>query len=229
MRWINDFFSLVYPRICAACGNSLWSHETVICTSCDFRLPRTNFHLLSDNPVSDVFRGRADIYSASAYLFFHKGSRVQQLVHQLKYKGRKDVGIFLGRLYGQSLIQSPFFNDLDLIIPVPLHPKKLMKRGYNQSDQFGLGLSESMKIPMNNQLLIRSRSTETQTKKTRFRRWENVNNIFIVKDYECMTGKKILLIDDVITTGATLESCILTLSQIPDIRISIASIAVALR
>lgn len=151
------------------------------------------------------------------------------MVHQLKYKGRKDVGVFLGRLYGQSLIQSPFFNDLDLIIPVPLHPKRLMKRGYNQSDQFGLGLSESMKIPMNNQLLIRSRSTETQTKKTRFSRWENVNNIFIVKDYEYLSGKKILLIDDVITTGATLESCILTLSQIPGIRISIASIAVALR
>ena len=229
MLWINDFISLVYPKICAACGNSLWVHEKVICTFCDFHLPKTNYHQISENPVSKLFQGRANIYSASAYLFFHKGSKVQQLVHQLKYKGRKDVGVYLGNSYGQVLLQSPLFIEIDLIVPVPLHPKKLMKRGYNQSDQFGVGLSESMKIPMNNQVLIRCRSNETQTKKARFKRWENVDNIFMVKNPDALKGKKILLVDDVITTGATLESCINALSAIPEVRISIVAIAAALR
>jgi ComF family protein len=229
MFWINEFISLVYPKICAACGNSLWSHEKVICTSCEFRLPKTNYHLLQENPVSGLFWGRGNIYSASAYLFFHKGSRVQQLVHQLKYKGRKDVGISLGKIYGLTLLQSPWFNDLDLIIPVPLHPKKLTTRGYNQSEQFGLGLSESMKIPLNTQSLIRNEATETQTKMNRFKRWENVNRIFKIKDPALLTGKNILLIDDVITTGATLEACIQALSEIPETRISIVAIAAALR
>lgn len=229
MLWAHDFISLIYPKICAACGNSLWRHENVICTSCDFHLPRTSYHLLSENPVSKLFWGRAKIHSASAYLLFHKGSRVQQMVHQLKYKGRKDIGYFLGDLFGQTLIQSPLFNDLDLIIPVPLHPKKLMKRGFNQSEEFGKGLSSSMKIPINNQLLIRSCNTETQTKKNRFKRWENVNHVFMVTDSHSLVGKKVLLVDDVITTGATLEACINALSLIPEIRISIAAIATALR
>jgi len=228
MIWIEDFISLLYPKICAACGNSLWSHEKIICTSCDFYLPKTNFHKLQENPISQLFWGREQIHSAAAYLFFNKGSRVQQLIHQLKYRGRKDIGVFLGNLYGTCLQQSESFNDIELIIPVPLHKKKLMKRGYNQSDQFGLGLSATMKIPMNNQVLIRSRETETQTKKARFKRWENVDNIFMVKNFQHLTGKKILLVDDVITTGATLESCIHALSEIPEVRISIAAIAVAL-
>ncbi len=229
MLWINDFISLVYPKICAACGNSLWVHEKVICTFCEFHLPKTNYHQIPDNPISKLFLGRVNIYSASAYLFFHKGSNVQQLVHQLKYKGRKDVGVYLGNSYGKALLQSSLFIESDLIIPVPLHPKKLMKRGYNQSDQFGIGLSESMKIPMNNQVLIRCRANETQTKKARFKRWENVDNLFMVKDPGTLKGKRILLVDDVITTGATLESCINALSVIPEIRISIAAIAAALR
>lgn len=151
------------------------------------------------------------------------------MVHQLKYKGRKDIGYFLGDLFGQTLIQSPLFNDLDLIIPVPLHPRKLMKRGFNQSEEFGKGLSSSMKIPINNQVLIRSCNTETQTKKNRFKRWENVNHVFMVNKSHLLAGKKILLVDDVITTGATLEACINALALIPRIRISIAAIATALR
>lgn len=229
MLWVHDFISLIYPKICVACGNSLWRHENVICTACDFHLPRTSYHLLSENPVSRLFWGRAKIHSASAYLLFHKGSRVQQMVHQLKYKGRKDIGYFLGDLFGQTLIQSPLFNDLDLIIPVPLHPRKLMKRGFNQSEEFGKGLSSSMKIPINNQVLIRSCNTETQTKKNRFKRWENVNHVFMVNKSHLLAGKKILLVDDVITTGATLEACINALALIPRIRISIAAIATALR
>jgi len=228
MLWIEDLISLVYPKICAGCGNSLWRHERIICTSCDYYLPKTKYHLESDNPVSKLFWGRIPVHSAAAYLFFNKGSRVQHLIHQLKYKGRKDIGIFLGSVYGLHLSESPGFRDIEVIIPVPLHKKKLIQRGYNQSDQFGLGLSASMKIPMNDQVLIRSHSTETQTKKSRFKRWENVDQTFMVTDLQQLSGKKILLVDDVITTGATLESCILALSEIPEVRISVAAIAVAL-
>jgi ComF family protein len=165
--------------------------------------------------------------SAAAYLYFNKGNKVQQLIHQLKYKGRKDIGIFLGRKYGQNLKYSPFFLTVQLIVPVPLHTKKRMQRGYNQSEQFAIGLGESMKIPVDPDAICRRKETETQTKKSRFRRWQNVAEVFEVKDPRSLERLHILLVDDVITTGATLESCIRALSPIPGIRISVATIAVA--
>ncbi|MEI6433226.1 MAG: phosphoribosyltransferase family protein [Bacteroidota bacterium] len=228
MKWLSDFTSLIFPRICAACGNSLWKHEDVICHSCEFHLPKTNFHFSEDNPVARIFWGRASLFSGAAFLYFNKGNKVQQLVHQLKYKGRKDIGIFLGSFYGQTLKYAPLFNCADLIIPVPLHKKKYMKRGYNQSEQFGIGLSSAMKIPVNRHLLIRTKATETQTRKSRFRRYQNVREIFLVKEPEQWRGKHLLLVDDVVTTGATLESCIHALELIPEVKISIACIATAL-
>jgi ComF family protein len=228
MKWIGDFINLIFPRICAACGNSLWKHEDTICQSCEFHLPKTNFHFSPDNPVTRLFRGRVEIYSGAAFLSFNKGNKVQALVHQLKYKGRKDIGVFLGNLYGQTLKYAPGFNDADVIVPVPLHKKKYMKRGYNQSEQFGIGLSKAMHIPVNRHLLLRLKATESQTRKSRFRRYQNVREIFQVSQPEMWAGKHILLVDDVITTGATLESCIETLQVIPQVRISVASIATAL-
>ncbi|MFH1159756.1 MAG: phosphoribosyltransferase family protein [bacterium] len=223
--WIDDFISLIYPRICACCGNSLWRHEQVICTSCEFHLPKTWFHLEHDNPVSRAFWGRARVESATAYLHFNKGNKVQRLIHHLKYKGRKDIGIYLGSQYGLYLKNSPFFNSADLVIPVPLHRKKLRQRGYNQSEQFGIGLATSMRIRVDNQQLCRISSSETQTRKSRFKRWENVAGIFAVKNPGKLEGKHVILVDDVITTGATLEACVQVLSLIPDIRVSIATIA----
>lgn len=224
----DDFFSLVFPKICAACGNSLWKNEKVICTYCDFHLPRTHFHLERDNPVSRIFWGRVCIESAAAFYYFNKGNRVQQLIHQLKYKGRRDIGIFLGEQYGYHLKNSQFFETVNLLIPVPLHKKKLMQRGYNQSEQFAIGLGNSMKIAMDPYSLYRTKATETQTKKSRFRRWQNVADLFAVKDPEKLAGMHILLVDDVITTGATVEACVQALYLIPSARISVASIAVAL-
>jgi len=223
---IEDFISLIFPNICACCGNSLWKHEEIICTYCDFHLPKTNFHLEHENSVSRIFWGRARIESATAYFYFNKGNKVQRLVHLLKYKGRKDIGIFIGEKQGYLLKYSPFFNTVELILPVPLHKKKLMQRGYNQSEQYAIGLGKAMRVPVNPYLLYRSRFTETQTRKSRFKRWENVSEMFALKDPELLVGKHILLVDDVITTGATLESCIMVLSAIPGIRISIAAIAV---
>jgi ComF family protein len=228
MSLLDDFISLIYPNICAACGNSLFKHEEVLCNFCEFHLPQTNFHMDKDNPVSTIFWGRANVESAASYYHFNKGSKVQRLIHFLKYKGRKDIGIYLGKQYGLFLKNSPLFNTVEVIIPVPLHLKKLRKRGYNQSEQFALGLSTAMKIPLDISTLYRKRPTDTQTKKSRFKRWENVAEIFALREPEKLKGRHILLVDDVITTGATLEACMLALQGIAGIRISIASIAAAL-
>ena len=228
MYYIDDFIGLIYPSICVGCGNSLWKNERFICTFCDFHLPRTNFHQDTDNPLSRIFWGRSQIESAAAYLFFNKGNTVQHLVHALKYQGRKDIGIWLGKQYGIYLKHSQNFSSIEYILPVPLHPRKLMIRGFNQSEQFAIGLTSSMNVPIENQVLYRQKTSETQTKKSRFLRWQNVEGIFAVKEYQKLEGKHILLVDDVVTTGATLESCIAALSRIPGIRISLATIAIAI-
>jgi ComF family protein len=228
MNFIHDFISLIYPNICASCGNSLWKHEKIICTFCDLHLPRTDFHLDQDNPVSRIFWGRVMIESAASLYYFNKGNRVQHLVHQLKYKGRKDIGICLGEKYGQMLRNSPLFDTVNLIVPVPLFKKKLMQRGYNQSEQFAEGLSRTMHIPYDGRVLLRTRATETQTRKSRFRRWQNVDGLFAVTDPAKLSGHHILLVDDVITTGATIEACIQEMIKVPDTLISVASIAVTL-
>jgi ComF family protein len=228
MLWIGDFLALIYPKICVGCGNSLWRKEVVICHSCAYRLPETGFHMEPDNPVSQLFTGRIAVHSAAAFLLYNKGSRVQSLVHALKYKGRKDVGVYLGKRYGSRLKESPLFAGISLIIPVPLHRKKYMKRGYNQSERFAAGLGSALGIPVDVHNLVRTKATETQTRKSRFRRWENVADIFILRDPERLRGTHILLVDDVITTGATLESCITAFSAVPGIRVSIATIAAAM-
>lgn len=225
---VRDFISLIYPRLCASCGNSLWKYEKVICTSCLYHLPKTGFHLEADNPVSRLFWGRVNVNGAAAFLCFNKGGRVQSLIHQLKYKGRKDIGIFLGNQYGLLLSESLVYQSVDLIIPVPLHHQKQQKRGYNQSEQIAIGLSGSMKKPLNTQLLKRTKATETQTRKSRFHRWENVKEIFTIDHSESFKNQHILLVDDVITTGATLESCIISISQLTGCKVSVAALATAL-
>jgi ComF family protein len=227
LLWLSDIVSLIYPRICVCCGNSLWKHEKIVCNACGFRLPKTNNHLEPENPVSRVFHGRVPVESAAAFLLFNKGNKVQLLIHHLKYKGRKDVGIWLGEEYGKVLRHSPSFTGIDLIIPVPLHKKRLMQRGYNQSDQFAKGLSKWMQLPVENKLLVRNRATATQTRKGRFDRWKNVEDIFSLNGPERISGRHVLLVDDVITTGATLESCIAVLRAVPGVRVSVATIATA--
>jgi len=228
MFYISDFISIIFPRICAGCGNSLWKNEESLCHFCEYHLPKTNFHLDFENPVTRLFWGRVNLESGAAFLYFNKGNKVQRLIHQLKYKGRKDIGIWLGAHYGRSLRDAPPFNSADAIIPVPLHKKRLMQRGYNQSEQFAIGLSGSMDIPVNTHLLMRTKSTETQTRKSRFSRYQNVREIFSVNGTQDWKGKHLMIVDDVITTGATLESCIQALNTIPGIRISVACIATAM-
>lgn len=226
--YLNDFISVIFPRICAGCGNSLWKHEEVLCHFCEYHLPKTNFHQDPENPVTQLFRGRVNLDAATAFLYFNKGSNVQRLVHQLKYKGRKDIGIYLGEQYGHLLKNEPRFNTAEVVIPVPLHKKRYMKRGYNQSEQFAIGLSGPMNLPVDKHLLTRIKATDTQTRKSRFSRYQNVKEIFAVNSPQEWAGKHLMLVDDVITTGATLESCILALQDIPQARISVVCIATAM-
>ena len=224
--WINHLINLFYPNVCQACGNALTEQEETICISCLLRLPKTGFHMHDENPVSRIFWGRVNIKAATSFLFFSKMGKVQSLIHQLKYKRQKDVGIALGKLLGKDLLNSPYFTDIDYIIPVPLHPKKLSIRGYNQSLMIAIGLEESMGIEVFTGLQRRTHSS-TQTKKSRYERWENVKDIFEIIDHEKLENKSVLLVDDVLTTGATLEACATVLSDINGLNVSIATLAYA--
>ena len=227
MFLLDDLISLVYPRICLACGNSLVKSEQVICTSCNFHLPKTNFHLERENMVSKLFWGRVNIQNAASYYYFQKGSKIQHLIHQLKYNNRKEVGIYIGKQYGAELKNSQLFGNIDLIIPVPLHKKKLKRRGYNQSDIFAEGLADSLNVKVYKDILFRAVDTDSQTRKSKFSRWENVKEIFQINNKDILKGQHILLADDVVTTGATIEACATTLLEIPDTKVSVVTIACA--
>jgi len=224
-----DFLSLVFPRTCESCGNTLHRHEQCICNFCNHHLPRTDFHEHPDNPVAQLFWGRTMLRYATSMFYFHKGSNVQHLVHQLKYKGKQEVGVHLGKLYGIDLRQSPLFSTVDVVVPVPLHPNRQRKRGYNQSEAFAQGLAHGMGIRMDTRTLLRKTATSTQTRKSRFLRWENVKEVFVLEQPEKLANLHILLVDDVVTTGATLESCVQNLLQCPGATVSIATIACALK
>lgn len=229
MSLLNDFISLFFPNLCCSCNESLRKNEEVICTLCLNSLPKTDYYLHQDNPIMKTFWGRAPIHAATAYYHFNKGAKVQHLIHQLKYKEKKEVGIFIGEQMGIELKDSELFKNIDVVVPVPLHPKKERKRGYNQSEMFGKGLAKSLGKPLNTASLVRRKFTETQTKKSRSERWENVGNVFFVKDAEPLKGKHILLVDDVITTGSTLEACMQALLEIDGVTISLSAIATGLK
>jgi len=229
MSLLDDFISLFFPHLCFACDDALRKNENVLCSICLSSLPKTNFHQKEDNPVAKLFWGRADIYTATAYYYFHKGDKVQRLIHQLKYKGARKVGIFIGEQMGYELRGAPNFSSVDIIVPVPLHPKKEKKRGYNQSEMFGRGLARGLGKQMRADILYRKHFTETQTRKSRSARWENVENVFSVRHPESFFGKHLLLIDDVITTGSTLEACIHALKAIPQVTISIVAMATTIK
>jgi ComF family protein len=227
MKIFEYLTSLFYPSVCAACGTNLGKSEEVLCLTCSYSLPETNFHLINDNPVAKLFWGRIPFENASAYYYFSQKSKVQKLIHKLKYRGRKDIGIYLGKEYGKILKKCNQFNSVNMVIPVPLYKKKERKRGFNQSKMFALGLSKSMGIEYDFESLIRTKNTESQTGKKRQERMENVLGKFTCKDIEHLKGKHVLLVDDVITSGSTIEASAKALLAVPDIRISIAGIAFA--
>lgn len=223
----EDFINLFYPLICPVCGTQLVHGEKLICTPCLLHMPRSNYHRYEDNPVAQAFWGRVKVENATAYYLFEKGSNYQKLIHQLKYKGRKNIGLELGKMFGEILRETEF-QQIDLLVPVPLHFKKLKKRGFNQSELITQGISEAMEKEVNTKTLIRKIANPTQTRKTRVERWENVEGIFKLSHPQQFTDKHILLVDDVLTTGATLEACAEAVLEAPGAKVSIAVLAYAL-
>ena len=222
----KDFIDLFYPRICPACQRVLNQNEHGLCLHCLTSLPKTYFHLLSENPAEKLFWGRIKVEKAASFYYFTKHGHIQNLLHNIKYKGLKDIATEVGRLYGLELKQTNYFNDADFIVPVPLHPKKLKARGYNQAEYFAKGLSESLGIPLSVNNLVRTIHTATQTNKSRFQRWQNVSSIFHVNDPESLRDKHLVVVDDVITTGSTIESSFSALEGL-NCRFSVATIAFA--
>lgn len=224
--FIKDFISLFYPIYCLACGKNLVKNEECICTHCLVSLPKINFYS-NENPLMDKFIGRVYIEAAIASYYFKKGSTMQHLMHQLKYKGQKNIGEYLGLLMGIDIMEDDILKSIDLILPIPLHPNKIKKRGYNQSEIIAKGVQKATKKPLNTHSLVRHIETDTQTKRSHYNRWENIHNVFKVIDSKPLEGKHILLVDDVITTGSTLEAATHTLLAVPNTKVSIACLAFA--
>lgn len=222
----SDFQNMVFPEYCLGCHGPLVKGEDNICTGCRFEISVTDFHLLQDNPLMQRFMGKVELAHALSYTRFVKGGRIQRILHALKYKNSTEAGVLLGKWYGHVL--APIFTDnFDLIIPVPLHASRLKTRGYNQSEFFGQGLSEVMGVPMEAGLIVRKRATASQTRMHRFERWQNVGNVFDVTDTAPIKGAHVLLVDDVVTTGSTLEACAHALQSAGARAVSIATIAMA--
>jgi ComF family protein len=207
MRLLKDLFYLFYPKLCVVCEDNLVENETTICTLCRHDLPLTNFLDYRENKVTQTFYGRILIEKAFSLLFYRKKGVTQKLIHDLKYKGNEEIGIFFGNWLGEILKENNEFKNIDFIIPVPLHPKKLRERGYNQVSKFGETVSKHLNIIYLENNLVRISSTKTQTFKARFERFNNIETKFLLTNPSFFDNKNILLIDDVITTGATLEAC----------------------
>ena len=224
---LRSLLDLAYPRLCLACGRDTIPEQEILCLPCTYQLPKTSQHLYPENQFTDRFWGRLDLKAGAAFLYFSKFGRTQQLLHQLKYRGQWQVGQKLGQAYGKLLKEAPLFTGLDLILPVPLHSRRLKKRGYNQSDHFAQGLSESMGVPWTSKLIVREQATVSQTHKTRMERFRNVQHAFVIPRPKALRGKQVLLVDDVLTTGATLEAAGLKLMEAGIASLSMCCLAIA--
>lgn len=225
---LQNLLSFFYPRICISCHDALKLHENFFCLRCLHNFPETKFHEFEYNPLIYNFMGRVNVEQVFSFLFYKKGNCVQQILHEIKYKGGKDLAKFMGQYYGTQLNLSSKMEDIDLIIPIPLHKNKEKKRGYNQSEWISMGLSDALGKPYVTDILIRKEHTATQTKKSRFNRWENVKNVFEVKEESKIAHKHVLICDDVLTTGATMEAAIVKILAVEGVKVSVVTIAVAM-
>ena len=222
----HDFVDLIFPRWCNACETALTRNENILCTSCLHALPLTNYHLEKDNAVEAIFYGRITVENATSLLLFEKKEIVQKLIHNLKYKGHQEIGTFLGKWLGSELKETENYRKITMVIPVPLHKNKLKKRGFNQVEKFGKEIAAALKIPYEDQLLLKKNASQTQTIQKRFARWGSIGETFVLEHPQKIENNHILLVDDLVTTGATLEACAEKLLQAKGVKISIATMAV---
>jgi len=224
---LKSIVNLCFPKICYACLNMLSDNEDTICINCRNDLPVTNFHFENNDAIKNVLYGRARIEHGTALFRFEKKGLVQQLIHGLKYKGFENIGFVLGNWLGGELKTIEAYHNIDIIIPVPLHKNKLKKRGYNQVTKFGQQMALALNVDYKDDVLLKSTHIKSQVNKRRLARWNNNMELFTLAEVKSIENKHILLVDDVITTGATLEACINTLNQAKNIKISIATMAIA--
>lgn len=225
----DSFLHLVFPHVCNGCGNDIINEATVLCMRCIDAMPETTYARHPNNPVEKTFTGRLQLEAASAQFYFTKESLMQHLMHQFKYKRNKDLGFHLGKIMGEQLKQSGRFDKVNGLVPLPLFPVKEKRRGYNQATILCNGIAESMKIPVLNNVITRPQHTETQTKKGRIDRWINMEGKFILSDVAAIQNKHLLLVDDIVTTGASFEACGNKLLKGENVKLSLAAFCVSSR
>lgn len=226
-QYLEDFSRLFFPNICKGCGRDLFNSKNMLCWQCLKELPKTGFERHDDNPTARIFYGRLPVQHAFSYLYFNKGSLTQHLVHQVKYRKNLPLGRYLGELMANGMLENGLYDDVDVLVPLPLNKKKLAKRGFNQSMLLCEGMSAVLNKPIENIAVLRKKFTETQTHKSRLERLMNVEEVFGINDAHLLENKHALLVDDVITTGATMEACGKILCSVPGLRLSMASLAAA--
>jgi ComF family protein len=226
-QYLENFSELLYPKLCGGCGNHLYENEEVVCVYCRASLPLSGECDFENNASEKLFWGKVSISAAASFLFFQKKSSTQHLLHQLKYQQKENIGEWLGEQFAYSLQSKGRFAAVEIIIPIPLHPSRIKFRGYNQCDAIARGMASVLQIPIVNGVLIRSIATQSQTKKNRFQRFENMNSVFSLAQASAIKGKNILLLDDVLTTGATLISAAQVLQQAGSNKLFVGAIAKA--
>lgn len=224
---LKSIVNLFFPKVCNACNNLLNENTDTICLDCRHDLPVTNFHFDNNDAVKNVLYGRAEVENSTALFRFEKKGNVQRLIHNLKYKDYEHIGFVLGNWLGGELKTIDAYKDIDVVIPVPLHKKKLKKRGYNQVAQFGNQIAKALEVDYLDDVLLKVTNTKSQVNKKRLARWNNNEELFTLENQTKIENKHILIVDDIITTGATLEACINVLKQSKNIKISIATMAIA--
>ncbi|NOY47643.1 MAG: ComF family protein [Chlorobi bacterium] len=224
---IKNLLNLFFPKVCYACNNLLGDNEEYICITCRHNLPVTNYHFENNEAIKKVLYGRVELELGTALLKFEKKGIVQHLLHNLKYKGHETIGGVLGKWLGNELKTIKAYNTIDVIIPVPLHKRKLRKRGYNQVEKFGVEIAKALDVEYIDTVLLKTTTTKTQVFKKRIARWDNSNEVFTMQNESLIKGKHILLVDDIITTGATIESCATILLKAENVKISVATMAIA--
>lgn len=224
-NFLNDALHLFFPHNCLGCSTDVLDNDHLLCAKCFTSLPETGFINAASNPVEKTFYGRIKVENAGAAYYFTKDSIVQKLIFDLKYKGNEEAGLYLGKQLGKQILLSKRFEDVDVLVPLPLNEKRQFKRGYNQAELICKGIAEVWNKPINTKVVLRSVHTTTQTHETRMSRWQNMKDVFDVDDLQSLEGKHILLVDDVVTTGATLEACGAMLLNIKNVKLSVVTVA----